>query len=105
MRYAINVLMSFIVALVVAVWVLSGQYRSIYVNDYLMCATVIMLGAVFHKKIYQWIKEINRYSWLIIFCYLSSMMAMVEYECHGHAAPFEGFIITSPLALPDFRIN
>lgn len=97
MRYSINVLMSFIVALVVAVWVLSGQYRSIYVNGYLMCATVIMLGTVFHKKIYQWLKAINRYSWLIILCYLSGTMAM-EYECHGYTAPFEGFFITVSLA-------
>ena len=57
-----------------------------------------MLSIAFYKKIYQWLKSINRYSWLILFCYLSGTMAM-EYAEHGHTSSFEGFFITLPLAL------
>lgn len=98
MRYGINVLMAFIAALLGAFWVLSGQYRLIYVNHYFVLALVIMLSIAFYKKIYQWLKSINRYSWLILFCYLSGTMAM-EYAEHGHTSSFEGFFITLPLAL------
>jgi len=46
----------------------------------------------------QWLNKINRYSWLIIACYLSGALS-VEYYTYQSGVHFEGLFMTLPLAL------
>jgi hypothetical protein len=102
----VSILTAFFIAFLATLWILSGGCYSIHMNGYIgyymhsriVCSAVIALALIFHKRIYQSLKAINGYSWLIILCYLSGTMAM-EYEGRGHTVPFEGFFITLPLVL------
>ncbi|WP_131795977.1 hypothetical protein [Fluoribacter gormanii] len=62
----------------------------------IMLALFIML--LFSKKIIKGLKKINRYTWLIIVCYLSGTLTM-EYQTYKFSVPLEGVFMTFPLVM------
>ena len=102
MRHGTSIFLAFAVAIFCMFAILSGQLDFIQVfllaDKSLVFAIAAILTIIFNKKILRGIKTINRYSWLIIICFLSGTLPM-ELMTYKSSVPFEGFLIMLPLVL------
>ncbi|MBA2649177.1 MAG: hypothetical protein H0U75_06170 [Legionella sp.] len=65
-------------------------------NSNIVLIILLILAALFPKKIMYGLKQINPYSWLIIIFYLLGTLVM-EYKTYSYSFPFTGILLTSPL--------
>lgn len=102
MRETIHVVLAFSLAFVVTFITMNGQISlllmTIHINKYIVILTIIIVAIIFSNKLTRGLREINRYSWLIIGCYLSATLA-IEYQTYKFSVPFEGMLMTAPLVI------
>jgi hypothetical protein len=104
MRDTIHIFIAFIFALIGTFIMMNGSFNwlliTLFMNRNVLILPVlfIMIILMFNKKTGGILKQINRYTWLIIICYLSGTLAM-EYQSYMLSVPFEGVFMTLPLVL------
>ena len=86
MHNTIRVISAFIIALISTFFMMNGQLarlaKAFFMNTDVIIVLVIIIAIIFFKHIVQLMKNINRYSWLILGCYLSGTLAM-EYQTYN----------------------
>ena len=104
MRDTIHIFIAFIFAFIGTVFMMNGSFNWLLIslfmniNFIILPVLIIMIILMFYKKTGGILKQINRYTWLIIICYLSGTLAM-EYQSYKISVPFEGIFMTLPLVL------
>lgn len=106
MRNTIHILIAFFFAFIGTFIMLNGSFnwflRTLfsYINVIILPVLfiIIIIILIFNRKTGGILKQINRYTWLIIICYLSGILAM-EYQSYKISVPFEGVFMTLPLVL------
>lgn len=104
MRDTIHIFIAFIFAFIGTFIMMNGSFNGLFatrfmnINVIILSVLFIMIPLIFNKKTGGILKQINRYTWLIIICYLSGSLAM-EYQSYKLSVPFEGMFMTLPLVL------
>ncbi|MBA2650359.1 MAG: hypothetical protein H0U75_12355 [Legionella sp.] len=65
-------------------------------NRNIILIILLILAALFPKKIMYGLEHINPYSWLIISFYLVGTL-VIEYKTYSYSIPFTGILFTGPL--------
>lgn len=104
MRDTIHIFIAFIFAFIGTVFMMNGSFNWLLmtlfnnVNVIILLVLFIVITLIFNKNTGRTLKQINRYTCLIIICYLSGTLAM-EYQSYKLSVPFEGIFMTLPLVL------
>lgn len=104
MRNTIHILIVFIFAFIGTFFIMNGAFNRLLLtlfnsgNVIILLLVLILITLIFNKDTGHILKQMNRYTWLIIICYLSATLAM-EYQNYKISVPFEGVFMTLPLVL------
>ncbi|HAU0661265.1 TPA: hypothetical protein JBG89_11585 [Legionella pneumophila] len=102
MRDKVHIFIAFIFALIGTFFMMNGSFNRLLMTVPIDVPVIIMFALfimlLFSKKIIKGLKKINRYTWLIIVCYLSGTLAM-EYQTYKFSGPLEGVFMTFPLVM------
>ena len=102
MRDTVQIFIAFIFALIGTFFMMNGSYNRLLMTVPIDVPVIIMFALfimlLFSKKIIKVLKKINRYTWLIIVCYLSGTLTM-EYQTYKFSVPLEGVFMTFPLVM------